>query len=85
LFLQSLWFFIGQILGDFVLQVFLRRNILNNKMADKKNENRAHTNDSFGKEEEDELNLFIKKKKIQNEVLEKIIDKLNSPEENKKQ
>jgi hypothetical protein len=53
-------------------------------MADKKNKKGAHQNDSFSKEEEDELNLFIKKKKIQNEVLEKIIDKLNSPEENKK-
>ncbi len=52
-------------------------------MADKKNENGAHQNDSFSKEEEDELNLFIKKKKIQNEILEKIIDKLKSSEEHK--
>jgi hypothetical protein len=53
-------------------------------MADEKNK-KAYQNTSFSKEEEeeDELNLFIKKKKIQNEVLEKIIDKLNSPEDNK--
>jgi len=51
-------------------------------MADDKNKE-AHQNDSFSKEEADELNSFIKKKKIQNKVLEKIVDKLNSSEENK--
>lgn len=51
-------------------------------MSDKKNK-KTLENDSLIEEEANELNLFIKKKKIQNKVLEKIIHKLNTPVENK--
>ncbi len=42
------------------------------KLKDKKNQS--------SEEEFDELQDFIKKKKIQNDALKKIIDKLHSPE-----
>jgi hypothetical protein len=52
-------------------------------MADKKINKVSHENTSSSNTEVDELNLFIEKKRIQNEALKKIVDKLNSPEEHK--
>jgi len=50
-------------------------------MADKKIKKVSPESTSASNTEVDELNLFIEKKRIQNEALKKIVDKLNSPEE----
>lgn len=50
-------------------------------MADKKIKKSFSDKTSDNNTEVDELNLFIEKKRIQNEALKKIVDRLNSTEE----
>ena len=52
-------------------------------MTDKKIKKIPPENASDSVSEVDDLNLFIKKKRIQNEALKKIVDNLNSAEEHK--
>lgn len=52
-------------------------------MADKKIKKVSPKKGSHSILELEDLDLFIKKKKIQNEILQKILQKINSPEENK--
>lgn len=52
-------------------------------MAKEKNSKDSSKNDLDSQDEMDDLNRFIEKKRIQNEALKKIVDKLNSSEKHK--